>query len=109
MTDVSLFVFDHRCDRNVVSSVVRLRDVSNHSVQSGCRLFYRVSVDSCRLIRPTATASSRLMISALLVWATALSSSLSIGNDDNDNGHVEELKDSDGSAITTYSQDSRRC
>ena len=75
------------------------RDVSNRSAQSGCRSFLPgISSTLCRLIRPTATASSRLMISALLVWATALSSSLSIGNDDNDNGHVEELKDSDGSS-----------
>ena len=37
------------------------------------------------------------MISASCL-GNALSSSLSIGNDDNDNGHVEELKDSDGSS-----------
>ena len=70
-------------------------EVSRHDIQSGCRSFLPgISSALCRLIRPTATASSRLMISALLVWATALSSSLSIGSEDDD--HVEELKDNDG-------------
>ena len=48
-------------------------------IQSGCRAFLPgISSSLCRLIQPTATASSRLMIRALLVWSTALSSSLSV-------------------------------
>jgi len=78
------------------------------TAQSGCRSFLPgISSCLCRLLRPTVTASSRLMISALLVWATVLSSSLSIGDqvseleDDSDNNNNDDESCDDTSSIQT--------
>ena len=45
MTDVSLFVFDHSCDRMLCRALCDSRDVSNH-VQSGVDPFTGYQLDS---------------------------------------------------------------